>query len=71
MGARRKKGQHGGARPGSGPKPKFKDAVVLSVRMAKADVERLRTIARQKGLDLSTHVRRVLKRSLATRARRS
>ena len=63
--ATRKKGQHGGARPGSGAKPKLEDAVLLSVRMARADVERLRSVAKQRGLDLSSHVRRVLLRSLA------
>ena len=59
----------GGARPGSGPKPKLDDAVLLNVRMQRADVDRLRTVARMKGLNLSTHVRRVLKRSLAAHSR--
>ncbi len=68
--ATRKKGQHGGARPGSGPEPKLEDAVLLSVRMQRADVERLRSVARQKGVGLSTHVRAVLVRSLAARAGR-
>ncbi len=70
MAIRRKKGTHGGTRPRSGPKRKLEDAVLLSVRMARADVERLRLVARQKGLNLSTHVRRVLLRSLAVQARR-
>ena len=69
MATRRKKGTHGGARPGAGPKRKLEDAVLLNVRMARADVGRLRAVARQKGLDLSTHVRRVLLRSLAAQAR--
>ena len=69
--ATRKKGTWGGARPGSGPKPKLEDAVLLNVRMPRADVERLRAVARQKGLDLSTHVRRVLTRSLAAQRGRS
>lgn len=70
MATRRKKGTHGGARPGSGPKPKLEDAVLLNVRMARGDVEQLRVVAGEKGLDLSTHVRGVLLRSLAAQARR-
>ncbi len=65
------KGQWGGRRPGAGRKRKLEDAIMLAVRMPRADVERLRTVARQKGLDLSTHVRRVLTRSLAAQRGRS
>ena len=65
------KGQWGGRRPGAGPKRKLEDAILLNVRMPRADVERLRTVARQKGLDLSTHVRCVLTRSLAAQKGRS
>ena len=67
---RRKKGTHGGSRPGAGPKRKLEDAVLLNVRMARADVGRLRSVARQKGLTLSKYVRGVLLRSLAAQARR-
>ncbi len=49
----------------------LKDAILLNVRMQRADVERLRSVAKQKGVDLSTHVRRVLLRSLAAREGRS
>ena len=58
-------GTWGGRRPGAGRPSTLEDAILLNVRMPRADVERLRTVARQKGLDLSTHVRRVLTRSLA------
>ena len=67
---KQRKGRWGGARPGSGPKPKIEDAMLLNVRMARADVERLRAVAQAKGLDLSSHVRNVLLRSLAAHERR-
>lgn len=71
MGKRQRKGTWGGRRAGSGRPRTLKDAMLLNVRMPRADVERLRTVARQKGLDLSTHVRRVLMRSLAAQRARS
>ncbi len=67
----KRKGTWGGTRAGAGRKPVLEDAILLNVRMPRADVERLRTVARQKGLDLSTHVRRVLTRSLAAQRGRS
>ena len=67
--AKKRKGTRGGARPGSGPKPKIEDAVLLNLRMARADVERLRTVAETNGMDLSSHVRGVLLRSLRAHQR--
>ncbi len=71
MAPTRKKSKRGGRRPGAGRHPVLKDAILLNVRMQRADVERLRSVAKQKGVDLSTHVRRVLLRSLAAREGRS
>ena len=61
----RRKETWGGARPGSGPKPRIKDAAPLTVRLPAADLSRLQSIARRKGVTVSAHVRRVLRRSLA------
>ena len=68
--AKRRKGTWGGARPGSGRKPTLEDAVLLNLKMARADVERLRAVAQAKSMDLSSYVRGVLLRSLAAHERR-
>ncbi len=67
---RRKKDGWGGRRPGAGAKPTLEDAVLLNLKMARADVERLRSVAAEKGLNLSSYVRGVLLRSLAAHERR-
>ena len=43
--------------------------MLLNLRMARADVERLRAVAKTKDLDLSSYVRSVLLRSLAAHER--
>ena len=59
-----RKGTWGGKRPGAGRPPTLEDSVMLNVRMTRSDVEQLRRTGKEKGLDLSTHVRAILKRSL-------
>ncbi len=61
----RRKGTWGGARPGTGPKPRIKDAAPLTVRLPAADLARLQSIARRRGVTVSAHVRSILHRSLA------
>ncbi len=62
---RRTTGQRGGARTGAGRKPTITDAVPLNLMVARADLARLRAIARRRGVTVSEVVRRTLRRSLA------
>ena len=65
MPRRKKSSGWGGRRPGAGAKRVLDDAVLFAVRIPRADLARLRTIARRKGVSVSEHVRGVLQRSLA------
>ncbi len=67
MARAKKKGQHGGARPGSGRKPIFRDRVLRSVSFEREDLEKAQTLADRRGDPLSLVIRDALRQYLRRR----
>ena len=56
-----RKSKHGGARPGAGRPPTFRDAVLFQLRLERSDVEKLNRLAKRKGIAAREIVRRALR----------
>ncbi len=63
----KRKGKHGGARPGSGPKPIFSDRVLRSVSFERRDLERAQALADRRGVRISLVIRDALRQYLRRR----
>ncbi len=58
--AKKKKSKKGGARPGSGPKPRMANGRAISIRLGDEHLAVLDSYAKQKGTTRSEALRRII-----------
>ena len=67
MGKRVAKGGRGGARPGAGRKPEFKDRVLRSVSFERDELEEMEAVAESRGVTVSILIRDAIRAYLRRR----
>ncbi len=60
--------KRGGARPGAGRPRKVKNGEALTIWLAEADLQRLRSLSEERGESLSHYVRAILHRHVSRRS---
>ena len=60
VGARRKASGRGGWRPGAGRKPELEDPVSVTFDMERPQIERLRAIAKERGVSAASLIRKAV-----------